>query len=37
MTGNLVADMTARCFAEPDDLYTTIRGPTAGPHPDLPM
>jgi hypothetical protein len=35
MTGNLVADMTARRCAEPDDLYSAIRGPMADPRPDL--
>jgi hypothetical protein len=31
MTGNLVADMTARRCAEPDDLYSAIGGPMADP------
>jgi hypothetical protein len=37
LIGNLVADMTARCCAQPHNLYTAIRGPTADPRPDLPM
>jgi hypothetical protein len=37
MTGNLVADMTARYCAEPDDPYSAIRGSKADPRPDLPM
>jgi len=37
MTGNLAAAMTARCCAGPDDPYCAIRGPKAGPRPNLPM
>jgi hypothetical protein len=36
MTGNLVADITARYCAEPDDLYSAIHAAAANPRLDLP-